>query len=59
MIDETNNRGNTVTYGESPHIIDLTADPQILLAEETLIFARENNYLSDNRTEGSTLVFQE
>jgi len=59
MIDVTNKRGNAVAYGESPHIIDLTADPQLLLTEETLIFAREDNYLSDNKTEGGTLVFQE
>ena len=59
MIEITNKRGNSVEYGESPHMINLTADSQILMIKEPLVFTQEENYLSDNKTEEDTLVFQD
>lgn len=59
MNNITNKRGNGVAYGESPHLINLTANPQALLLTETFMDSHEENYLSDNRMEGGTLVFQE
>jgi len=59
MIEITNKRGNSVEYGESPYIINLTADSQILMIKEPFVFTQEENYLSDNKTEEDTLVFQD
>ena len=55
----TNKKGEALNFGDSPHIIVVTADSHIIQTVEPVISGQQKDYLLDDRKEGGTLFSQE
>ena len=54
----TNEKRDKLSYGDSPHIIVVTADSHITQTVEPSTADQHSDYLPDNKTEGGTLFPQ-